>query len=126
MAAGRSARTAAAGMAAARIGLGAALVLAPGRMAAAWTGRDGDRPAARVFAAGLGSRDLAIGVGTAWGLLQGFGAGPWLWAGALTDAADCVAMLRARRSLPALRVAGAAAFAAGGALSGAWLARELD
>jgi hypothetical protein len=126
MAGGPSPRSVAAAVAAGRIGLGAALVLAPGRMGAAWTGRDGGRPAARVLAAGLGARDLAIGVGTAWGLVQGFGAGPWLWAGALTDAADCVAMLRARGSLPALRVAGAAAFAAGGALTGIWLARELD
>jgi hypothetical protein len=35
-------------------------------------------------------------------------------------------MLRARRSLPALPAAAGLALAAGGALSGAWLARELD
>jgi hypothetical protein len=67
-----------------------------------------------------------IGVGTAWALGQGFGAGPWLSAGVVADLADCVAMLRARRSLPTLPAAAGIALAGGGALGGAWLARELD
>jgi hypothetical protein len=67
-----------------------------------------------------------IGVGTAWALWQGFGAGPWLSAGVVADLADCVAMLRARRSLPTLPAAAGIALAGGGALGGAWLARELD
>jgi hypothetical protein len=121
-----SPRTVAGAVAAARIGIGVALMVAPGRVAAAWTGRDGARPTVRILAAGLGARDVAIGVGTAWAVGQGFGAGPWLRAGALADATDCVAMLRAAGSLPALRVAAGAALAAGGALSGTWLARELD
>ena len=89
-------------------------------------GSDGARPGARVLAAGLGARDVAIGVGTAWSVGQGFGAGPWLSAGLVADLTDCVSMLRARRSLPPLGATAGIALAAGGALSGAWLARELD
>jgi hypothetical protein len=118
--------TLAAAVAAARIGLGAALVLAPGRVAEVFAGRDGGRPATRVFAAGLGARDVVIGIGTAWALGQGFGARPWLSAGVVADLTDCASMLRARRSLPALSAGAGIALAAGGAISGAWLARELD
>jgi hypothetical protein len=118
--------TLAAAVAAGRIGLGAALVLAPGRVAGLFAGRDGTRAATRVFAAGLGARDVVIGIGTAWALGQGFGAAPWLSAGVMADLVDCLAMLRARRSLPALPAAAGIALAGGGALSGAWLARELD
>jgi hypothetical protein len=118
--------TLAAAVAAGRIGIGAAMVLAPGRVAEIFAGRDGERPATRVFAAGLGARDVAIGVGTAWALGQGFGAGPWLAAGVAGDIADCVSMLRARRSLPPLSAAAGIALAAAGAIGGAWLMRELD
>jgi hypothetical protein len=116
----------AATVAAGRIGIGAALMLAPGRAASIWAGPDGARPAARVLAAGLGARDVAIGVGTAWAVGQGFGAGPWLSAGVVADATDCFSMLRARGSLPRLAGAAGIALAAVGAISGAWLTRELD
>jgi hypothetical protein len=119
-------RAVAAAVAAGRIGIGAALVLAPDRVGELFAGRDGRRPATRVFAAGLGARDVVIGIGTAWALGQGFGAAPWLSAGVVADLTDCLAMLRARRSLPPLPAAAGIALAGGGALSGAWLARELD
>jgi hypothetical protein len=121
-----SPRSIAAASAATRIGLGVALLVAPGRIAATWTGRDGATAAGRVLAAGLGARDVAIGVGTAWALGQGFGAGAWLRAGAVGDAVDCLMTLRSRDSLPALRGLAVAALAAGGALSGAWLSGEVD
>jgi hypothetical protein len=79
-----------------------------------------------VLATGLGARDVTIGVGTAWALGQGFGAGAWLRAGAIADALDLLAMVRARRHLPPVAGAGAMATAAAGALTGVWLARELD
>jgi hypothetical protein len=109
-----------------RLGLGAALLVAPGPMAAAWTGRDGLRPGARVIAAGLGARDVAQGAGTAWALAGAADPRPWLGAGALADAVDCLATLRARAALPTLPALGVSALAASGALLGAWLARELD
>jgi hypothetical protein len=122
-----SPRTLAATVAAARIGLGAALVLAPGRAAGAWLGaREGARPTVRLLAAGLGARDVVIGVGTAWALGQGFGAGPWLSAGAVSDAVDAIGMLRARRALPPVSAAGGIAVAAAGAVGGTWLAGRLD
>jgi hypothetical protein len=120
------ARTLAAGLAAGRIGLGAALVLAPGATSAAWLGRERPSGPGRVLAAGLGARDIVIGVGAVWTLGQGFGAGPWLSAGAIADAIDCLAILRNRAALPALRGAVGVAGSAGAALAGAWLAGELD
>jgi hypothetical protein len=121
-----SPRTMAGVLAAARIGFGVGFLVAPRPLAAAWLGRDGARPAAGVLAAAVGGRDLVIGVGTAWAVGQGVGASPWLSAGALADACDCLAMLRARRSLPPLSGAGGIAVAAAGAVTGAWLARALD
>src|SRR5919107_2082137 len=101
-----TARTLAFGLAAGRIGLGAAFLLAPGKVGAAWTGRDARRPGAQVLGVGFGARDLALGLGTVAALSQGHGAVPWVRAGALADLGDLLATLRARRSLPALPALG--------------------
>lgn len=109
-----------------RVAVGGALTLAPARAAGGWIGRDARRPGTQVVVSAFGARDLAIGLGTAYAAGQGHGAGPWLRAGILADTADLAATLRARDHLSPLAVAGVGAVAAGSALLGLWLARELD
>lgn len=120
------ARTVARLQAAARVGLGAALVAAPGLTGAAWIGRTGLRPSVRVLTAAVGARDVGLGLGTSWALTQGAGACPWIAAGVLADATDAVATLRGRSHLPTVAVAGIALMAGGSAALGLWLQRELD
>jgi hypothetical protein len=120
-----NARSIAMQQAAGRAVVGAALAVAPGVVARGWIGRDASRPGAQVVTTAMGARDLGIALGIAGSLRAGRGARPWLLAGALADAADLAATLRARDSLPAVAVAGVGALAAGSALVGAWLAREL-
>ena len=109
-----------------RVAIGAALTLAPERVGAGWIGEDASRPATQVAISALGARDLAIGLGAAYAAGQGHGAGPWLRAGILADATDFAATLRARDHLSPLAVVGVGALAAGSALLGLWLSRELD
>jgi hypothetical protein len=111
---------------AARIAVGAAYVAAPGPAARAWIGADGDRASVGVLARGFGARDGAIGLGVLRAVAAGYGARPWVRAGVLADAADLVATLRGRDSLPGLRVAGVAVIAAGSVAVGLWLDRMVD
>ena len=121
-----NARTLARLQALGRVAIGAALTLAPERAGAGWIGQDATRPATQVAISAVGARDLAIGLGAAYAAGQGHGAGPWLRAGILADTADFAATLRARDHLSPLAVAGVGALAAGSALLGIWLSRELD
>lgn len=109
-----------------RVAIGAALTVAPGRAGAGWIGDDAGRPATQVAITAFGARDLALGIGAAHAARQGYGAGPWLRAGALADTADLVATLRARDHLSPLAVAAVGSLAVGSALLGLWLSRELD
>jgi len=52
------------GIALGRVGLGTALLVAPDRVGAPWVGRDAGRAGTRVFARGLGARDVLLGLGT--------------------------------------------------------------
>jgi hypothetical protein len=109
-----------------RVAMGAALTLAPGRIARAWVGSAADGPGPRVVVSAMGARDFAIGVGAARSLGQGFGARPWLRAGVLADATDLIATLRARSDLPRSSVVGVGALAAGSTLLGIYLQRAVD
>jgi hypothetical protein len=109
-----------------RIALGAGLVVAPSRLAGAWLGADAARPGTRVALAGLGARDLAIGVGAAWALGGGENARPWLLAGVVADAADLAATLARRDDLPAFGVVAVGAIAACSTALGLRLLSELD
>jgi hypothetical protein len=109
-----------------RVAMGAALTLAPGRTARGWVGSAADRPGARVIASAMGARDVAIGLGAARALAEGFGARPWLRAGVLADATDLVATLRARSDLRPAAVVGVGALAAGSTMLGLYLERAVD
>jgi len=109
-----------------RVVIGAGFALAPARTGGAWIGSAARRPGAQVTISAFGARDLAIGLGAAYAVGQGHGAVPWLRAGALADAADLAATLRAREHLPRLAVVAVSTLATGSALLGLWLSRELD
>jgi hypothetical protein len=118
------ARTIAIQQAAGRAVLGAALAVAPGIAARGWLGSDASRPATQVVTTAMGARDLGIAFGVAGALRAGRGARPWLLAGVLADAADLVATVRARDTLPPLAVVGVGALAASSAAVGVWLAQR--
>ncbi|MDP9385142.1 MAG: hypothetical protein M3P50_07920 [Actinomycetota bacterium] len=110
-----------------RVALGAALTVAPRRVASAWLGpRHARRAQTAVVASAMGARDLGLGLGIARALGEGHGARPWLSAAVLADAVDLVATLRARDELPALGVASVAAMAGGSVAVGLWLRRAVD
>ena len=109
-----------------RVALGGGLVLAPGVVAGGWVGGVADKRDGQALAIGLGARDVALALGAMRALGSGRGAGAWVRAGMLADAADLVATLRARDSLPALAVPGVAAIAGASLLLGAWLQYAVD
>jgi hypothetical protein len=117
----RGAMTVAAG----RVALGAVALAWPAVPARPWVGTAADDVAARVFGRALGARDLALGLGALAASGRPDGAGPWLAAGALSDALDVAASVSSWRELPrvsrwlvVLSAGGAAAVGAAGALVG--------
>jgi hypothetical protein len=109
-----------------RLGLGAGLMVVPGVVGGGWVGGVADKRDGQALAIGLGARDVALALGAMRALGSGHGAGAWVRAGMLADAADLVATLRARDSLPALAVPAVAAIAGGSLLLGAWLQYAVD
>jgi uncharacterized protein YjeT (DUF2065 family) len=116
------ARAAAAG----RIAIGAALLAAPGPAAKRWLGEVSEQPSAQLAIAGLGARDLALGLGTLWALGgRKRTARPWLIGNAAADTADLLAAVRFRSGLSTAAVLATAAIAGGSAALHAWLQSEL-
>jgi hypothetical protein len=109
-----------------RLGFGAGLTFAPGTLAGAWVGSVADRRDGQALSIAVGARDAAIAIGALRALHSGRGAGTWLRAGLLADAADAVATWRARDSLPAAAVPTVLAIAGGSALLGLWLQAVVD
>jgi len=109
-----------------RLAVGSGLVAAPGLVAGGWVGGVADQPGGRALAIGFGARDIGIGLGELGALRTGRGARPWLRAAMAADAADLVATLRVRDSLPAVAVPAVAVMAGGSVLLAAWLHAALD
>ena len=109
-----------------RIAIGAGLVLAPSVLGRGWVGESARRPGTRIALAGLGARDLAIGVGAAWALGGGEDARRWLLAGIVADATDLAVTLAHRDQLPALSVIGVGAVAGGSTALGLRLLSALN
>jgi hypothetical protein len=96
-----------------RCAFGIGYVVAPRRMGRGWVDTAAERPPTQVMIRGLGARDLALGIGGLWSVLDdGQSERPWFAAHALSDATDLVATFAARRDLPRRRVAFAGAMAA--------------
>jgi hypothetical protein len=121
-----NARTIASLVAAGRIGVGLGLTFAPTAVTRPWIGEVAETTGARVLSAGFGTRDLAVGLGTANALRSRESVREWLLAGLLCDAADLLATLAGRRGLPSTGVAATSALAASGIVLGAVALRGLD
>ncbi len=109
-------------LAAGRLALGAAVLLAPEQVTSRWLGEHASHPAVRYLARSLGARDVALGI-LVLQTLDDPELGPRAQAAcAVVDSVDALATVAARSDLPAggmiatVAVAGAAA-AAGFAFS---------
>lgn len=121
MSAGHAARAIAAG----RVLVGAALLVAPATSARGWIGDDAARPAVQSVVRALGVRDLILGALTLHVVdRQGVGYRTVATC-AVADAVDFVATLAVREHLPPAGAAGVLAVAGGSALAGAGLAAAL-
>jgi hypothetical protein len=120
-----SARDAARAIAAGRVVVGAAFLLAPALAGRGWIGDDAERPGVQAIFRALGVRDLILGMLTLHVVDRpGIGARTVATCAA-ADAVDFTATLAARESLPGKAAAGAIVVAGGAALSGAILAVAL-
>jgi hypothetical protein len=109
-----------------RLALGTGMIVVPGVVAGGWVGGIADKRDGQALAVAVGARDVALAVGALSALRAGHGAGAWLRAGMLADAADLVATLRARGSLPPLAVPAVAALAGASVVLGAWVQYAAD
>jgi len=109
-----------------RLVLGAGLVATPALVAGGWVGGVARKPEGQVLAVGLGARDVAIALGSLRAIGAGYGAGGWIRAGMLADAADLAATVRARDGLPSLAAPAVALLAGGSLVLGAWLQASVD
>jgi hypothetical protein len=87
------------GLAGVRMGIGAALMVAPTFAGALWVGPGVDGHGSSVLARALGARDLFLGYRTLRSVLDGDEVGGWLQLGAMADAADTTAALLAYRGI---------------------------
>jgi len=112
-------------IAAGRIAIGAALVLAPRLSTRPWLGDDAERTGAQVLARAMGARDIVTGA-VALHTIDQPDAGPrWQRTLAGVDAVDLAATLAARRELPRVGVALVVAMASAGLAGQLWVARGL-
>ena len=112
-------------VAAGRVAVGAALLLAPGLAGRAWIGDDAQRPAVHAIVRALGIRDLILGALTLHVANRpGVGARTVATC-ALVDAVDFGATLAAREHIPTSAATGTMAVAGGAALAGGALAALL-
>jgi hypothetical protein len=110
-----------------RVAYGAALIVAPGKVAGnRWLGPGARGPAATVALRGLGAREVAVhGIAIAQ-LARGGAVRPWLAASVVGDLADVLAAFASRDGLPDGSPAATAAVAGGSAVLTAAIAATLD
>jgi hypothetical protein len=110
-----------------RVAYGAALLIAPGKVAGnRWLGPGADQPAATVALRGLGAREIAIhGIALAQ-LARGGPVRPYLAASIVGDLADIAAAFASREGLPDGSPTATAAVAGASAALTAAVAASLD
>jgi hypothetical protein len=113
-------------VAAGRVAVGAALLIAPRLSTRLWLGSDAVRPGVRVIARALGVRDLTSGIVALHTIDAPDVGARWLRTLAAIDAVDFAATLAARRDLPRGGVALVAAMAGAGVAGQLWAANGLD
>ena len=116
-------RTIATLIAGGRVVIGAGLLASPPLVTRGWIGdSESAKPGARVMGAGLGGRDVALGLGVLGALRGGNGAAkPWLLGSAIADLGDLFATLRSAEELPKSGVVITGLVAGTAAAAGAWL-----
>ena len=120
-----SPRDAARVLAAGRIAIGAACVVAPRAAGALWIDGDARRPGTTVFARALGARDVLLG-GMILHTVDNPEVAPrWLSATAACDAVDFSAASAVREDLPKARGTFGLALAGGAAVAGLALSRAI-
>ncbi|MGH2917114.1 MAG: hypothetical protein ACRDLS_00735 [Solirubrobacteraceae bacterium] len=113
-------------IAAGRIAIGAALMVAPRLTTRLWLGDDADRAGTQVVARAMGVRDVVTGA-IALHTLDHHDVGPrWQRTLAGVDAVDLGATLAARRELPRVGVAMVVAMASAGIGGQLWAAERLS
>jgi len=120
------ATTVATAVARVRIAIGIAAVVVPGPAVEAIGARSGSSGLAPLLARMVGTRDIALGLGTIVALDRGAPVRGWLEGSALADAGDCVAAVLGRRSMTPRAFRTTAGIAAASAILGALLGRQLD
>lgn len=109
-----------------RIAIGLAAVVSP-RLATRAMGASGTPEGlGPLFIRMLGARDIALGLGTVIALDRGAPVRGWVEGSALSDAADCVACIRARKDMSPLAFRVSAGLGGASAVLGAFLSRRLD
>lgn len=123
-----SARRTAQAIAATRIGLGLAALLAPRAAIRVWAGspRRGDESRTDLLARSLAGRDIALGLGLILAIRHDEAARGWVEAGALADAVDALGSAVSFGTLPRLSRVAVLAASAGTCGLGGYLARLVD
>ena len=106
-----------------RVGLGLAIVIAPGPCLAVLFGSGANNPGARAVGRVAGIRDAVIGAGGSIAAGQRSGGGDWLSMMAVCDGFDALVMLATPGLPKRTRLLGL--FAAGSAVAHLYLARDL-
>ncbi len=106
-----------------RCTIGAAMLLAPDRVARLWLGDSGG-PGSRPLVRAMGVRDVVLGLGALEALDHEGDARSWVAAGAACDAVDAGALVLASRDLPG-RAWGVVLLAASAAVLGGRAATDL-
>lgn len=109
-----------------RIGFGLTAVIAP-RLAARVLRGNAERGTLEpLFARMAGARDIALGLGTVLAIDKGAPVRGWLEGSALSDTADCLSALAARKQLTPRASTGTAILSGTSAVLCGLLARRLD
>ena len=95
-----NAKAAAVLLAGGRAAFGAALIVAPRRIAPGWIGDDIERPPVELLLRSIGARDLVLGAGGLLAAASGQSLRPWLRAGAAADGADALLTIAYFSKLP--------------------------
>jgi hypothetical protein len=120
------ARDVAIAQARARIGVGIAMLVAPGLAGRILIGRDAERAGSKLITRGFAARDLALGLGVVIALDRGAPVRGWLEGSALADGGDLLATVLAGAAIPAVARKAVAALSAGSAVTAFALSRTLD
>jgi len=113
-------------IAAGRIAIGAAMLVAPRRAAASWLGPQTGQGAASVLARAFGAREVAVGAGSLWALDRGDPVRPWVMAGIVCDGLDTAATVLGARQLGLRRFVTTAAVAAAATAVGVAALEHVD